>query len=49
MNSGKGMLKTFVVRKLSSVNCSNWINMVSGLKLGVNISFVYPFLFILGN
>ena len=38
--------KTFVVRKLCSVNCLNWINIVSRLKLVVNISFVYPFLFI---
>ena len=31
----KRYVKTFVVRKLSCVNCSIWINMVSGLKLGV--------------
>ena len=40
----KRYVKTYVVRKLSSVIFSSWINMVSGLKLGVNISFVYyPF------
>ena len=31
----KRYVKTYVARKLSSVNCSSWINMVSGLKLGV--------------
>ena len=31
----KRYVKTYVARKLSSVNCSIWINMVSALKLGV--------------